>query len=186
MKVGAAETEVAPAARPATTRPRRPPGRRGPEGAMTMPKRSDSKKDRRDEPGEMPSTVARSDKKAQRTWKETHDSAVETYGEGERAHRTAFASLKHSYEKRGDRWVPKKEKGPSDPRSSMPTSEAHAGKGKTFGGIDYNGHTKKEFEQRARELGITGYSRMRKEELVEAIEKREKSIEARERRSKAA
>jgi hypothetical protein len=47
---------------------------------------------------EMPGTLKRSPKKAQETWAETHDSAVETYGEGERAHRTAFSSLKHSYE----------------------------------------------------------------------------------------
>ena len=31
---------------------------------------------------------------------------------------TAYASLKHSYEKRGDRWVPKREKGPSDPQAA--------------------------------------------------------------------
>ena len=147
-----------------------------------MPKKRDSKRGPADA-GEMPSTVARSDEKAQRTWKETHDSAVEEYGEGERAHRTAFAALKHSYEKRGDHWVPKKEKGASDPRSTQPTERAREGVGKTFGGIDYYGHIKKEFEQRARELGITGYSRMRKEELVEAIERKEKNEEARRRKA---
>ena len=42
---------------------------------------------------EMPSTLQRSPKKAQRTWAKAHDSAVETYGEGERAHRTAFSAL---------------------------------------------------------------------------------------------
>ena len=62
---------------------------------------------------ELPATLRRSPAKAQRTWIEVHDAAVEQYGEGERAHRTAFAALKHSYEKVGDRWVPKKEKGPS-------------------------------------------------------------------------
>jgi cation transport regulator ChaB len=151
-----------------------------------MPRKRQSDKGRgRTEADDMPSTVARSDEKARRTWQETHDSAVEQYGEGERAHRTAFASLKHTYEKSGDRWVPKKEKGASDPRSRQPTARARAGVGKTFGGIDYYGHTKKEFEQRARELGITGYSRMRKEELVEAIERREKGEEARRRREAA-
>ena len=124
---------------------------------------------------DIPSTIARSDEHAQAIWKETHDSAVETYGEGERAHRTAFASLKHSYEKKGDRWVPKDHKGPSDSRAEKPTAEASRGKGETFGGIDYYGHTKTEFEQRAKELGITGTSHMRKKELVEAIEKREKN-----------
>jgi cation transport regulator ChaB len=57
---------------------------------------------------EMPDTLKRSPAKAQRTWKKTHDSAVEQYGEGERAHRTAFASLKQKFEKSGDRWKPKK------------------------------------------------------------------------------
>ncbi|TWJ30149.1 ChaB protein [Micromonospora sagamiensis] len=62
----------------------------------------------------LPSTVRRSPEKAQRTWAKTHDSAVETYGEGERAHRTAFAALKHEFEKVGDHWEPKGRKGPSD------------------------------------------------------------------------
>jgi ChaB/Rho termination factor, N-terminal domain len=151
-----------------------------------MPK--DSKGRERDGAGgaEMPSTVKRSDEKAQRTWKETHDSAVEEYGEGERAHRTAFASLKHTFEKQGDRWVPKDEKGASDPRSTRSTAEARAGKGETFGGIDYYGHTKKEFERRAKGLGITGYSRMRKAELVKEIERRERSQESKERRGRKA
>ncbi|MCU1690806.1 MAG: cation transport regulator ChaB, partial [Jatrophihabitantaceae bacterium] len=47
---------------------------------------------------DMPSTVQRSPVKAQDTWGETHDSAVEQYGEGARAHRTAFASLKRGFE----------------------------------------------------------------------------------------
>ena len=135
-----------------------------------MPRRRDSDRD-----AEMPSTVARSDEHARAIWKETHDSAVEQYGEGERAHRTAFASLKHSYEKRGDRWVPKQRKGPSDPRSKQPTERARRGEGETYGGIDYYGHTRKEFEQRARELGIAGTSHMRKKELVEAIARHEKN-----------
>jgi cation transport regulator ChaB len=56
---------------------------------------------------ELPSTLRRSSEKAQRTWSEAHDSAVQTYGEGERAHRTAFAALKHSFEKVGDHWNPR-------------------------------------------------------------------------------
>src|SRR5688500_4402833 len=65
----------------------RPPDSRRPE----MPGRK-----------ELPGTLKRSPKKAQETWIETHDSAVESYGEGERAHRTAFSSLKHSFEKVDD------------------------------------------------------------------------------------
>ena len=151
-----------------------------------MPKSKKQQGPRSGDDAEMPSTVARSDEKARRTWKKTHDSAVEEYGEGERAHRTAFAALKHTHEKRGDHWIPKDEKGPSDPRSTMSTEEARSGKGKTYGGIDYLGHTKKEFEERARDLGIRGYSRMRKDELVEAIADRERTIEARDRRRRKA
>jgi cation transport regulator ChaB len=67
---------------------------------------------------ELPDTLKRSSGKAQRTFAKAHDSAVEEYGEGERAHRVAYSALKHSFEKKGDRWVAKDEKGPSDPRAS--------------------------------------------------------------------
>jgi cation transport regulator ChaB len=45
---------------------------------------------------EMPETIQRSPKHAQEIWRKTHDSAVETYGEGEAAHRVAFGLLKRS------------------------------------------------------------------------------------------
>ena len=67
---------------------------------------------------EIPSTIRRSEPHARRLWKKAHDSAVGTYGEGERAHRVAFAALKHVYEKEGDRWVRKAKKGPSDPQAA--------------------------------------------------------------------
>jgi cation transport regulator ChaB len=67
---------------------------------------------------DIPSTIARSDKHAQAIWKKTRDSAVETYGEGGRAYRVAYAALKHQYEKRGDRWVRKAHRGPSDPQAA--------------------------------------------------------------------
>ena len=66
----------------------------------------------------IPSTIQRSAPHARRIWKAAHDSAVKTYGEGERAHRVAFAALKHQYEKRGARWVAKGWKGPSDPHAA--------------------------------------------------------------------
>lgn len=68
---------------------------------------------------EIPSTILRSDKHAQRIWTKTHDSAIKTYGEGGRAHRVAYAALKHQYEKKGNRWVPKGWKGPSDPQAAQ-------------------------------------------------------------------
>lgn len=66
----------------------------------------------------------RSDKHAQDIWAETHDSAVGTYGEGRRAHMAAYASLNHSYEKKGDRWAKKDHKGPSDSQAARgPTTK---------------------------------------------------------------
>ncbi|MHB2024487.1 MAG: ChaB family protein, partial [Mycobacteriales bacterium] len=67
---------------------------------------------------ELPATLRRSPAKAQRTWAKTHDSAVAEYGEGERAHRSAYGALKHSFEKVGDHWEPKEKKGPSDAQSA--------------------------------------------------------------------
>lgn len=122
---------------------------------------------------DMPSTLKRSPAKAQRTYQKTHDSAVEEYGEGERAHRTAWGAVKHSFEKVGDRWEPKEEKGPSDPRSTKPTAAKRRGEGETYGGVDLYGNTRAELEERARELEITGRSRMRKEELARAIAKKQ-------------
>lgn len=121
----------------------------------------------------MPDTIKRSPAKAQRTWAKTHDSAVEQYGEGERSHRTAYSALKHSFEKVGDNWEPKDKKGPSDPQAKKGASEARKGKGKTYGGVDVYGNTKKELYDRASKLGISGRSSMSKEELAEAISKKQ-------------
>jgi hypothetical protein len=124
---------------------------------------------------ELPSTLKRSPAKAQRTYEKTHDRAVEQYGEGERAHRTAFASLKRGFEKKGNRWVPKKEPGPSDPRSRQKSTKAkREGRGETFGGVDYYGSSKKELYDRAKKLGVEGRSAMTKRELARAIGKKQK------------
>ena len=124
---------------------------------------------------EMPDTVKRSSAKAQRTWEKTHDSAVESYGEGERAHRTAFASLKHTHEKKGDRWVAKDRKGPSDPRARDPKARQRSGQKdgtRKFGGIDVEGNSKQELYERAKRAGVEGRSSMSKEELADALAKR--------------
>ena len=121
----------------------------------------------------MPSTVRRSPAKAQRTYEKVHDKAVEQYGEGERAHRTAFAALKRGFEKVKDHWEPKKRKGPSDPRSTRTTAEKRQGKGETYGGVDLYGHTRKELQERASDLGVPGRSRMTKAELARAIAKKQ-------------
>lgn len=119
---------------------------------------------------ELPSTLQRSPKKAQRTWSEAHDSAVDEYGEGERAHRTAYSALKHSFEKVGDHWEPKGKKGPSDSQASKSGSKARNSSGKTAGGVDANA-SKSHLYDVAKELGVSGRSRMDKKELVEAIRK---------------
>jgi cation transport regulator ChaB len=128
---------------------------------------------------ELPSTLKRSPQKAQRTWIEAHDSAVDEYGEGERAHRTAFSALKHSYEKVGDHWEAKGHKGPSDKQASKRGGAARRG-GRTAEGVDANA-TKEHLMEVARRLDISGRSRMRKDELVEAIQRanRRETSEAR-------
>jgi len=122
---------------------------------------------------ELPDTLKRSGAKAQRTFAKTHDAAVEQYGEGERAHRTAMASLKHTHEKRGDRWVPKDKPGPSDPRSKKTTAQKRRGEGETFGGVDVEQNTKDELYERARRLGVEGRSKMSKRELARAIARKQ-------------
>jgi len=121
---------------------------------------------------EMPDTLKRSPAKARRTWSKAHDSAVESYGEGERAHRTAFAALKHSFEKVGDHWVAKKRKGASDPEPATGGPEARRRR-KTYGGVDVVGNTRKSLYERARGLGVKGRSSMTKEQLAEAIARKQ-------------
>lgn len=115
---------------------------------------------------ELPSTLARSPEHAQAIWSKAHDSAVESYGEGERAHRTAFAALKHEYEKVGDHWEKKAHSGPSDAQAA--------------GGVDTQAGTqegvnatapKSHLQDLAKRLEISGRSSMTKAELVEAIKK---------------
>jgi cation transport regulator ChaB len=119
---------------------------------------------------DIPSTLERSDTHAQHIWEKTHDSAVDEYGEGERAHRTAFASLKHSYEKVGDHWEPKDHKGPSDEQAAKSGDDARRSDGDTHGGVDANA-TKSHLYDIAKKLDIHGRSKMDKDELVDAIEK---------------
>ncbi len=120
---------------------------------------------------DLPGTLQRSPKKAQRTYAKTLESAEEQYGEGERASRTAYSSLKHSYEKVGDHWEPKDEQGPSDERAKNP--RARENKGRTAGGVDVEGHSKAELYQRAAKLGVKGRSKMSKMELGQAIARKQ-------------
>jgi hypothetical protein len=115
-----------------------------------MPKTTKSGKPKTDE---LPSTLKRSPAKAQRTFAKTYDSAAEEYD-----------SVKRGFEKVGDHWEPKDEKGPSD------ESAEHTGRGwKTAGGVDANA-TKSHLYDVAKRLDVPGRSSMSKDELVDAIQ----------------
>ncbi|CAJ1501994.1 ChaB family protein [[Mycobacterium] kokjensenii] len=125
--------------------------------------------------GELPSTLQRSGAKAQRTFAKAHDAAVQEYGSEQRAHRVAYAALKHSFEKVGDHWEPKKKRGPSDQRAeaggidnNRPSAE----------GVDANA-SKKHLLDVARRLDIHGRSTMRKAELINAIKKHNRRVRGR-------
>lgn len=128
-----------------------------------MPKTSKSGKPKQ---SELPSTLQRSEDKAQRTFAKVHDSAEKQYGEGERAHRVAYSALKHTHEKVGDHWEPKEQPGPSDEQA-----EGGAGTDRpTAGGVDANA-SKAHLMELAKRLQVRGRSSMRKDELVKAIQK---------------
>lgn len=114
---------------------------------------------------ELPSTVARSSKKAQRTFAKAYDSALEEYRDEERAHRVAYSALKHSFEKVGDRWKAKAHKGPSDERAR---SGGPNPSGRSAEGVDAAA-TKEHLYGIARKLDVPRRSRMTKAELVSAI-----------------
>ena len=142
-----------------------------------MPKTTRSGRAREDE---LPSTLQRSGRKAQQTFAETYDSAMEQYDDERRAYQTAFAALKHTHEKVGDHWEPKAEYGPSDARAA----EDRPGPGSstpTAGGVDANA-TKQHLYELATRLGVKGRSRMTKGELVEALQKANDRASARARR----
>src|SRR5882757_9348823 len=101
---------------------------------------------------DLPGTIQRSPAKAQRTYAETLESAHEQYDSEERAHRTALASLKHSFEKVGDHWEPKDHKGPSDEQAAGGRFTNR----RTAGGVDVLGRSKEELYERAKRLGVKG------------------------------
>ena len=137
-----------------------------------MPKTTKGGKPKADE---LPSTVRRSNAKAQRTFAKVHDAAADEYGSESRAHRVAYSALKRSFEKVGDRWLPKKKSGPSDARAErgglhnpIPSAE----------GVDANA-SKKHLLDVARRLDIPGRSTMDKSQLVEAIKKHNRKVRGR-------
>jgi cation transport regulator ChaB len=128
-----------------------------------MPKTTKSGKAKKDE---IPGTLKRSPGKAQRTFAKAHDSAADEYGDERRANQVAWAAVKHSFEKVGDHWEKKAKKGPSD-------EQAKGGRNtnrKTKGGVDANA-SKSHLLDLAKKLDVSGRSKMKKGELVDAIQK---------------
>jgi cation transport regulator ChaB len=122
---------------------------------------------------DIPGTLERSPKKVQRTYEKALDSAHESYGSEERAHRAAWSAVKHVAEKKGDHWEPKKQKGPSDPQAAQSGTASRDRPKRTAGGVDERGNTKKELYQRAARLNISGRSKMDKHELAQAIARKQ-------------
>src|SRR4051794_26223458 len=119
---------------------------------------------------DLPSTIARSAEKVQRTYAKTLDSAEEQYDSEERAHRTAYAAVKHVAEKKGDHWELKDEKGPSDPQAAQGGRAARDRPRESYGGVDAN-KSKQALYDDAKQAGIEGRSDMNKAELPEAPRK---------------
>jgi cation transport regulator ChaB len=117
----------------------------------------------------LPSTLERSPKKAQDTYETVLERAEEEYGgDEERAHRVAWAAVKHSFEKVGDHWEPKARKGPSDPRSREGGPNP---RGASYGGVDVESETKDELIEEAHELGMHLPTHMTKAEIAAEIQK---------------
>jgi ChaB len=130
---------------------------------------------------DVPSTIARSDDKAVRTYKEVLESAEKTYGEGERARRAAMSALKHTHEKVGDHWEPKAEKGPSDPQAAAGEPEARDRPRPTAEGVDTNA-SKEHLADVASRLNIRDPERLTRDQLVDEIRKANRRATERARR----
>ena len=128
-----------------------------------MPKTTKTGKAKQDE---LPSTLQRSAKKAQRTFAKAYDAAAEQYGSAKRANQVAWAAVKHAYEKVGDHWEKKDEMGPSDTRAA----QGRNSKAKPQGGVDAKA-TKDHLLTIAKRLNISGRTTMKKKQLVEAIQR---------------
>ncbi|WP_250556748.1 ChaB family protein [Pseudonocardia lacus] len=134
---------------------------------MARTKKQETERMRED----VPSTIARSDDKAVRTYKKTLESAEESYPDDpERAHRAAFSSLKHTHEKVGDHWEPKEEYGPSDDQAATPAPRNRRSTKDTAEGVNARA-SKAHLVEVAEEVGVTSAAKHTKAELVEEIRK---------------
>jgi cation transport regulator ChaB len=122
---------------------------------------------------DLPGTLKRSPAKAQRTYAKTLDSAEEQYDSEARAHRAAWSAVKHSFEKVGDHWEEKDEKGPSDAQSAQRGKAARNRPKQTAGGVDVKGNTKEELYERAKKAGVKGRSNMNKQQLAQAVARKQ-------------
>jgi cation transport regulator ChaB len=122
---------------------------------------------------DLPGTLKRSPAKVRRTYEKTLDSAHEEYSSEERAHRTAWAAVKHVAEKTGDHWELKDQPGPSDAQAAQSGRQARDNPKPTAGGVDELGSTKEQLYRQAQRLGVRGRSRMSKRELARAIARKQ-------------
>jgi cation transport regulator ChaB len=122
---------------------------------------------------DLPGTLRRSPAKVRRTYEKTLDSAHEEYDSEERAHRTAWSAVKHVAERRGDHWELKDEPGPSDDQAAQSGAAARDRPKQTRGGVDVRGNTKADLYERAKRLGVKGRSKMDKDELARAIQRKQ-------------
>ena len=130
-----------------------------------MPKTTKSGKAIEDE---LPSTLQRSDQKAQDTYAQAHDSAEETYdGDDQAANRVAWSAVKHTHEKVGDHWEPKERNGPSDEQSAEGGRDTDLD---SKGGVDANA-SKDHLYELAQDADVEGRSTMTKDELADALQK---------------
>lgn len=128
---------------------------------------------------ELPSTLQKSSKKAQRTFAKAYDSAIDEYGDEKRAHKVAWSAVKEKYQRVGKKW---KRKDKDEKASSSGSSSKNGNKTKATsksGGKASNSaaanvdadSTKDKLMKVARRLDIQGRSKMKKRELLNAIKK---------------
>src|SRR5438270_3602434 len=104
---------------------------------------------------DLPGTLERSPKKVQRTYEKTLDSAHDQYDSEERAHRTAWSSVKNVAEKKGDHWELK------DGKSSGSGGSSGSGAGSSGSSrAGQDGPTKQELYEKAQQQDIEGRSGM--------------------------
>jgi hypothetical protein len=113
----------------------------------------------------------KSGRRAQESYAKALDSAIQTYGAGDRARRSAIASVSRTFQRLGDRWVPRS---PQSARTAQATrrsaSSANSSRPTQSGNIDMKS-TKDNLMNAARRMQIPGRSRMNKPELVAALRK---------------